>query len=1132
MKKKLCSLLVICLIVSILQVPALAVVDIHDDTLPVVTGIYMNSPGAIVTAGDTLLFSASIQEDHDLINGLNYLGFSTVCEQGYRHYGEIICSKYDKDTGIASFELEVTEEMVNGTYTLYSIRVWDEYDNFGVLKQEDLPNIVFQSITFTVQGNNPPDIHDNTMPVVNGISMDNPGAIVTAGDTLRFSASIQEDHVLINGLNYLGFSTVCEQGYRHYGEIICLEYDKDTGIASFELEVTEEMVNGTYTLYSIRVWDEYDNFGVLKQEDLPNIVFQSITFTVQGNNPPDIHDNTMPVVNGISMDNPGAIVTAGDTLLFSASIQEDHALINGLNYLSFSTIFEQGHRHYGEITCSEYDKDTGIASFELEVTEEMVNGTYTLYSIRVWDEYDNFEVLKQEDLPSIDFQSIYFTVATPDVVPDKVSIPPSITISERNVYTIHPDVTPIDSVPKWTWKSEDESICTVTSVDHGLNCLVTGIAPGTTTVTGITQNNLVATCIVTVTSATLPESGIVAESYNVRRGSTVDIKPTLIPPDATSFFEVTSDNPHVASADLINSGTAVRIYGNNVGKATITIRGANGIIMTTTINVTGYSWERPHEKVVEEGYDATCTSPGRTDAVRCSECYYYFEEPEEIPMKPHTFSEWEIIREATYYEDGLRGRTCEVCGYYETEWYSSFTPEPTPTPRPSQPSTTRPDPTTEPTPEPTATPSPSTTTAPTTQPTPAPTATVEPTPEPTKPQVNVGDQNIEVTVDENTAAVTVPEKDLEEAIDAAAEKGVLEVDVSNLEDVSEFTLSQNVVDAVTKSEDVTGLKLKTANGDITLDGNALQTVADAVTGEHDEVKLSVKTIDPKDIPDSQKYPIAPVLNRAVFIELSADVIHKDASGNVTGTDAIHEFNGDVTVSVPYEQPENMKGRQVIACYIADDGSITYFNVVYKDGIATFTTRHFSTFAIVESYAAAFEDIDISKWYMTSIEYALAHELMAGESDTIFAPDGMVSRAMAVQLLYNLSGQPETDESATFADVEAGKWYAPAIAWAENKKVAAGYGNDQFGPEDLVTREQLATMLWQYAGRPETTGSIDSYEDAADVSGWAKEALCWAVENGIMQGSANHLNPKATASRAEAAALMANLHQMQNQNEST
>ena len=354
----------------------------------------------------------------------------------------------------------------------------------------------------------------------------------------------------------------------------------------------------------------------------------------------------------------------------------------------------------------------------------------------------------------------------------------------------------------------------------------------------------------------------------------------------------------------------------------------------------------------------------------------------------------------------------------------------------------------------------------------------------------------------------------------------MEVDVSNLEDVSNVTLPKNLVDAVVKNEEIDSLSLKTASGDITLDGDALKTVAGTVTGEHDEISLSMKTIDPDDIPSTQKYPIAPVLNRAVFIELSADVIHKDASGNVTGTDAIHEFNGDVTVSVPYEQPENMKGRQVIACYIADDGSITYFNVIYKDGIATFTTRHFSTFAIIESYAAAFEDVDLTKWYMTSIEYALAHNLMAGESETIFAPDGKVSRAMAVQLLYNLSGQPEITESTSFADVEAGKWYAPAIAWAENKEVAAGYGNNQFGPEDLVTREQLATMLWQYAGRPETSGSIDTYADAADVSSWAKEALCWAVENSIMQGYGGKLNPKDTASRAEAAALIGNLHQTQ------
>ena len=1207
MKRLVSVLLAVCIVCTMLYVPAGAIVDDH--TPPVVTGVYMNSPGATVTGGDILHFSIGVEDAESDLQEVD-IEFTYMCSQGHEHtisrylYNWSSNFDYDSTTGIFSVDISIANGYLNGTYTLSRVYACDSSGN-GISYYLPDPdnyrpgnpgNIDFNSVSFTIVGCVDSETDDHTPPTVTSVSMDNTGKVVTSEDKICLTIAL-EDASDLQEVD-IEFTCTCDQGLEHsisrylYNWSSDFNYDSSSGMFTTDIVISDSYLDGTYTLSRIYVCDSYNN-GISYYPPDPdnyrpgnpgNINFDSISFTIIGCEDRENDDHIPPVVTSVSMDEFGKIVAAGDTLRFTIGIENEPDLQEV--DIEFTYTCDQGHEHtisrylYDWSSNFNYDKISGIFTIDITIADTYLNGTYTLSRIYVCDSHSNSITYYPPDPDNyrpgnpgnIDFDSIYFTIATPDVVPTKVSIPETITVSQRDVYTIRPDVTPIDSIPKWSWTSQDTSICTVNSTDRGMNCLVTGVSPGTTTITGVTQNGLRATSTVTVLAAPLPTGGSVADSYNVGVGGFIDIKPDLVPPNATSLFEVTSDNPHVASADLINGGTAIRITGNNAGKATLTIRGANGLKLTTTI-IVGSPTDRQHEKEIVPGYESTCTYHGRTDAVRCSACYYYFVESEELPLAPHTeetvpgreatctrvgytesvrcsvcwetlveaeeiptiphsFTEWEIVEEATPSSTGLRSRHCEVCWLYETEEFS-YTSEPTlvptqpgtsdpnPTGTPSSTTAPSPSPTTEPaptstvdpiqtpsispTPSSTNAPTPSSTNAPTpsstatpapsstAEPTSTPAPTVEPTPEPTKPQVNVGEQNIEVTVDKDSATVTVPEKDLEDALDAAAEKGVLEVDVSNLEDVSEVTISQNVVDAVTKSEDVSGLTLKTASGDITLDGNALQTVADAVTSEHDEVKLSVKTIDPDDIPTNQKYPIASVLNHAVFIELSADVIHKDASGRVTGTDAIHEFNGEVTVSVPYEQPENMQGRQIIACYIADDGSITYFNVTYENGIATFTTVHFSRFAIVESYAAAFEDIDVSKWYMSSVEYALANGLMAGESATIFAPDEKVSRAMAVQLLYNFSGKPETTGTATFADVETGKWYAPAIAWAEDKAVVAGYSKDVFAPADLVTREQLATMLWQYAGRPETAGSIDTYEDAADVSSWAKEALCWAVE---------------------------------------
>lgn len=150
--------------------------------------------------------------------------------------------------------------------------------------------------------------------------------------------------------------------------------------------------------------------------------------------------------------------------------------------------------------------------------------------------------------------------------------------------------------------------------------------------------------------------------------------------------------------------------------------------------------------------------------------------------------------------------------------------------------------------------------------------------------------------------------------------------------------------------------------------------------------------------------------------------------------------------------------------------------------------------------------------------------MQGVSATTFAPDQSTTRAMVVTILYRLAGEPGAPRNIAFADVAPGLWYTDAISWAAANGIVEGYSQDAFGPEDLVTREQLAAILYRYAaykgadvsGRADLTG----YADASAVSDWAREGVSWAVQAGLIQGrSATTLVPAGTSTRAELAAVL-------------
>lgn len=170
----------------------------------------------------------------------------------------------------------------------------------------------------------------------------------------------------------------------------------------------------------------------------------------------------------------------------------------------------------------------------------------------------------------------------------------------------------------------------------------------------------------------------------------------------------------------------------------------------------------------------------------------------------------------------------------------------------------------------------------------------------------------------------------------------------------------------------------------------------------------------------------------------------------------------------------------------------------------------------------FGDLDTGAWYYEAVDYVLQNGLMSGYGDGSFGPDDSLSRAMLAQILYNKEGKPAVSGTGSFADVPRGAWYAGAVSWASEKGIVSGYGDGGFGPDDPITREQLVVMLWRYQGSPAPTGTMPDFTDAQQISGYAKDAVTWAAENGIVSGNGGGvLVPSGIATRAQVAQMLKN-----------
>lgn len=375
------------------------------------------------------------------------------------------------------------------------------------------------------------------------------------------------------------------------------------------------------------------------------------------------------------------------------------------------------------------------------------------------------------------------------------------------------------------------------------------------------------------------------------------------------------------------------------------------------------------------------------------------------------------------------------------------------------------------------------------------------------------------SIKDSTAVVsTIDTTQLGSVIGEKVDTGMVLIDFSGLEqeiDTVELpgaAIGEIAAAAQAQGNDVEGLSLKLSTGSVSFDAAALASIQKQAGSK---VTLKILAKDRHDLTPEQLESIG----TAPAFDLS-----------LQGNAAITDFGkGKATVSLPYTLKPGQSAAGITVYHLDEKGKAAACPTRYSqvEKAATYTTSHFSLYFVgfdsAIQWKNPFNDVRKGDWFYGAVEFAELNGLMQGDSKTVFSPNQKLSRAQLAQILYNKEGRPWVSGGSSFTDVPAKEWYVNAVNWAAQKGYVMGYDGTHFGPNDSVTREQLATILWRYAGEPKAKKSaLSSFTDAGKASEYALPALRWAVQNGIVRGKGNNrLDPTGTATRAEVAQMLMN-----------
>ena len=372
------------------------------------------------------------------------------------------------------------------------------------------------------------------------------------------------------------------------------------------------------------------------------------------------------------------------------------------------------------------------------------------------------------------------------------------------------------------------------------------------------------------------------------------------------------------------------------------------------------------------------------------------------------------------------------------------------------------------------------------------------------------------------ATVTAKESSIKNAISNAEKNNNASVVIAPTDTKNATNITLEIpVNSIKEIADSKGLSLsfETTAGNVDISNEILK----AIAGQSEDSKLLSVAIEKKtadDIAENTEAISSDVFKNASIIEVT--ITSRDTS--------IRTFDGNtLSVYVPVSESIHEKGKTYKTYIISSDGSIdtAYGKCVEKDGelFVKVQTNHLSAFIVTDEEKSTFTDI-ADHWAVDAIEYVCSNSIMEGVSETTFAPDDTMTRAMLVTVLYRLEKPTEKAKLHGFTDVMDGEWYTDAVSWAAENGIVDGVTDTEFAPDAYITREQMAAVMYRYAQYKEQDTSVGentnilSYDDAFEISEYAIPAIQWMAGAGLMNGKTQAtINPKDYSTRAQVATIL-------------
>ncbi|SET34774.1 Listeria/Bacterioides repeat-containing protein [Natronincola peptidivorans] len=346
------------------------------------------------------------------------------------------------------------------------------------------------------------------------------------------------------------------------------------------------------------------------------------------------------------------------------------------------------------------------------------------------------------------------------------------------------------------------------------------------------------------------------------------------------------------------------------------------------------------------------------------------------------------------------------------------------------------------------------------------------------------------------------------------------VDVSNISEAKTVILPATALETLGKAG--LSVKFNLPAGNLSISPEALVSIAAQATGTN--VTILLDTVDSRSLTSQQRE--AAGSNTVYDISI------------ISGRQNISSFNGSLTVTLPYTLASGDSPEGVSVWYLNDAGNLTEISCQYskETGTVSFVLDHLSYYVVgyqkllqestngITSWVNPFSDVKESDWFYNNVAFAVENRLFSGTSADTFSPSMPMTRAMLVTVLHRMSESIDIEGQNPFSDVPDNVWYTNAVTWASAKGIISCYSDDRFGPNDPVTRQQMATILRKYGESfgydISASGNLVQFIDGGDVSPWATEAMSWAVGSRLISGKGGGiLDPQGQATRAEVATIL-------------